>query len=273
MNIFNFLRPKPKLFVAFNEGQGSPVIFIHGIASDSSCWGFVKNQLSSNSQLQLIGLDLLGFGNSPKPKNNNYSLEEHAKAIERTLKTLKISAPLTIVGHSLGGLIAIKLANRQKIAIEKLILCAPPIYLKEDINLTTKKYDRTARAKNNAYFNLFKAIARRPNMSLKVARLIANRFSDFTLNEATWTPFKKSLINSINDQTSFNELVKLNLRIHLIYGRLDVFLVQLHFKEAAQLNNKIKLISFNGGHSLTKKFSQAIAKDLTTSFRKQSEHL
>ncbi|MCA9350197.1 alpha/beta fold hydrolase [Candidatus Nomurabacteria bacterium] len=273
MNIFYFFRPKPKLFVAFDEGQGEPTIFIHGIASDSSCWDLVRQVLKEVNGRRAIGLDLLGFGNSPKPKSSMYSLEDHAKAIERTIKKMKLNGPCTIVGHSLGGLVAIQLASRQKLNIKQLFVCAPPIYLNEDLKLSVSKYERTTRAKNNVYFSLYKAIARRPNMSLKAARLIANRFSDFYLSEATWVPFKRSLTNSINDQSTFNELANLNLKVTIIYGRLDVFLVPIHYKQAAELNKNIQLTTFNGGHTLSKKFSQVVVEELTTSFRKKPKHL
>lgn len=264
MNIFNFFKLQPKSYIAFNNGSGQPVIFIHGIATDSSCWNLTVSNLSEQ-QLRLVGLDLLGFGQSQKPNNNKYTLDDHAKAIEKTIKKLRLKEPPILVGHSLGGLICLRLAQRQKIAIKRLVLCGPPIYLNEDLSNSTSQYSKTTRAKNNAYFGLYRALAKRPGLSIKGARLVAAKFSDFRLDEQTWIPFKKSLLNSINSQNSFDDLVKTKLPTTIIYGKLDFFLVPLHYKQAAEINKQISIISYNGGHTLTEKFSIAVAKEVVNS--------
>ncbi len=245
-----------------SNGSKTPVVLIHGIASDSTVWNDVIKYINTDIY-QIITIDLLGFGKSPKPDTNSYNLTNHAKQIIHTIKKHHVKQPFILVGHSLGSLIAIEIMNTMSLNIKEMILCSPPLYVADDTDLPLDLKKSTKR-KSNIYINLYSEISKRPNITLRATKLISNKLSGFTLDDKTWISFKKSLVNSINNQDSLNKLIKAPVKTVIIYGRLDILLVSKHFNEAATKNNNISLISYSGGHSLTNKYSKLIAKQINT---------
>jgi pimeloyl-ACP methyl ester carboxylesterase len=86
------------------EGQGPPLIFIHGWAATHRFW---KYQIPFFAQkFQVIAYDLRGHGDSEKPVSG-YSIRDHLVDLESILVNAKISNPV-LIGHSLGGMIALQ---------------------------------------------------------------------------------------------------------------------------------------------------------------------
>lgn len=109
------------------RGAGGPtVILLHGIASSSVTFHNVLPLLESTRRC--IAIDLLGFGESPAPAWANYTLADHAAAIERTVASL-LREPFTVVGHSMGALIVARYAARKPRRVSGLVMVSPPIYL------------------------------------------------------------------------------------------------------------------------------------------------
>ena len=65
---------------------------------------------------------MLGFGQSPRPQWAVYDAKTQARSVIATLLKLRFSTPLTIVGHSLGALVAIEMALRYPLLVKKLFL-------------------------------------------------------------------------------------------------------------------------------------------------------
>ena len=255
-----FSRPQP-LNIRYKTGHGIPVILLHGIASDATVWDETITKINTK-KYQVVAIDLLGFGSSPKPSNNSYSLEEQARQVVYTIKKNKFKQPVIIVGHSLGGLVALEIASHKLLKISQLFLCSPPIYLPGDYGAISSEYKKTDRAKSNAYFALYETIANKPKVSLNTAKRIANKFSGFTLTSETWLPFKRSLLNAINSQNSLNQLRNIKTKTAIIYGNLDLFVVPKYYKDCARTNKNIKVESFTGSHSINTKYSKLIAKNI-----------
>jgi pimeloyl-ACP methyl ester carboxylesterase len=82
------------------------VIFLHGIAAESATWRAVFHEISQDHSLQnvrLVALDLLGFGKSLHAGWLDYDYYDYITAINHTIKHLKISSPVVLVGHSMGA--------------------------------------------------------------------------------------------------------------------------------------------------------------------------
>ena len=62
---------KVKLYVK-SVGKGPPVILLHGFAASGYTWRHLVPELSKNHTLYIF--DLKGFGQSPKPDDNSYSI-------------------------------------------------------------------------------------------------------------------------------------------------------------------------------------------------------
>ncbi len=109
------------------HGNGPLVVLLHGFLSSSRYWRKVRELVDQN--YRVIAMDLLGFGNSPKPHRGTYDYEEHIAAINSTLRHHNVSAKFTIVGHSMGSLIALRYANLYPHRVRKLVLVNVPAML------------------------------------------------------------------------------------------------------------------------------------------------
>ena len=87
-------------------GWGPLLVLLHGIAGSSDTWNDVIEPLAE--RYTVVAPDLLGHGESAKPRGD-YSLGAYASGI-RDLLTALGHEKGTIVGHSLGGGVAMQLA-------------------------------------------------------------------------------------------------------------------------------------------------------------------
>jgi pimeloyl-ACP methyl ester carboxylesterase len=99
-------------------GQGPPVVLIHGVAGRSAQWDQIVALLAETRTV--VAPDLLGHGESAKPRGD-YSLGAHASGIRDLLVGLNIERA-SIVGHSLGGGIAMQFAYQFPERCERLVL-------------------------------------------------------------------------------------------------------------------------------------------------------
>jgi pimeloyl-ACP methyl ester carboxylesterase len=255
-----------KLSVKDANNGGIPVIFLHGINSSSNNWKNVLPLLPT--KYRPIAIDLLGFGDSPKPKWPNYNLTDHAKSVERTIKSLKMGQQVVVVGHSLGSLVAIELARRNPKMINRLILCSTPFYVQKEVNSEVNKYAKPNKKVNNALFAIYEKIIDNQETTLSSAQKImklAPKDSSFTLTPKTWVSFKKSLQNSIMSQNSYQTVQKLTIPILLLNGLTDVLLVNKHHRYLAKQYNNIKLEFLPSGHMINKLAGKQIAKAIINS--------
>jgi pimeloyl-ACP methyl ester carboxylesterase len=99
-------------------GEGPVVGLIHGITSTSECWRRVIPRLAERHTV--IAPDLLGHGGSAKPQGD-YSLGAYASGIRDLMGLLGFESG-TVVGHSLGGGIALQFAYQFPEYTERLVL-------------------------------------------------------------------------------------------------------------------------------------------------------
>ncbi len=90
------------------SGKGFPVILLHGYCETHHMWCSFQKELSKN--YTVICPDLPGFGKS-NLEHKDFSIADIAKIIRNWIKGLDIQ-PCILMGHSLGGYIALALANR-----------------------------------------------------------------------------------------------------------------------------------------------------------------
>jgi pimeloyl-ACP methyl ester carboxylesterase len=100
------------------EGSGPVLVLIHGITSSSRTWRSVMPRLAEH--YTVIAPDLLGHGRSAKPRGD-YSLGAYASGVRDLLMALDINSA-TVVGHSLGGGIAMQFAYQFPERLERLVL-------------------------------------------------------------------------------------------------------------------------------------------------------
>ena len=101
-------------------GSGPAILLIHGIGDNSTTWNTVQAKLAQ--RFTVIAPDLLGHGRSDKPRAD-YSIAGYANGMRDLLSVLDIER-VTIVGHSLGGGVAMQFAYQFPHLVERLILVA-----------------------------------------------------------------------------------------------------------------------------------------------------
>jgi pimeloyl-ACP methyl ester carboxylesterase len=99
-------------------GSGPAIALIHGITSDSGSWVETMRRLADD--YTVIAPDLFGHGASAKPRGD-YSLGAYASGVRDLLGVLGFERG-TVVGHSLGGGIALQLAYQFPEYCERLVL-------------------------------------------------------------------------------------------------------------------------------------------------------
>ena len=100
------------------------VLFIHGIGASLVGWRDIPDALSEH--FHTISVDLIGFGGSEKPTTADYSIKGFSKFVFDFLQAIDLKdEKICIVGHSLGGYIALQFATENKNLVEKLVLVDP----------------------------------------------------------------------------------------------------------------------------------------------------
>lgn len=109
------------------EGQGEPVIFLHGWPTNAKLWEAQVEALKSTHRV--ITFDWLGFGASDKPTNFNYTFTKSKEILDKVIsKLLKEDEKVNIVAHDIGGPPAILWTSENESRVKRLILLNTVIY-------------------------------------------------------------------------------------------------------------------------------------------------
>lgn len=121
------LEPRARLVNLFGThisvveaGKGPVVILVHGVAGSRHIWDSVIPRLAQ--RFRVVAVDLPGHGESEKPRGD-YSLGAYATVLRDLLEVLGYRHA-TVVGHSLGGGIAMQFAYQFPDRCERLVLVA-----------------------------------------------------------------------------------------------------------------------------------------------------
>ncbi len=95
-----------------------PIVLIHRFASSLHEWDAVVPILSRD--YRVVRVDLLGHGGSAEPRNG-YSIDNEARLVAEALRTLHVIHAV-VIGHSMGGAIAVALAERDPKIVARLVV-------------------------------------------------------------------------------------------------------------------------------------------------------
>ncbi len=102
-------------------GKDIPILFIHGLGCAGS---FDYPEVAAQDSLKshrCILVDLLGAGYSDKPHDFTYTVEDHAEYLMEFIDYLNLG-PFILFGHSLGGAVALSLADKCRDRLHQIIL-------------------------------------------------------------------------------------------------------------------------------------------------------
>jgi len=114
-----------------DEGSGPPLLLIHGLGGQMRHFTYaLLERLKSNYRVVIV--DRPGSGYSTRPANASATIDAQAATIARFAQALGLQRPL-IVGHSLGGAIALSLAVHHAEAVGGLVLLAPATHAQNNV--------------------------------------------------------------------------------------------------------------------------------------------
>lgn len=208
------------------SGSGKTVVLLPGMLGSSRLWQKITPTLSR--KYKVVAIDLLGFGRSPKPQDIEYSLRDHTESVDRTLASAKIKPPFTLIGHSMGALVALSYTAQFGDKVSKLILVNPPLFKnKNEVKENMKEvsalplfllYGPTARVVCRIFCQ-----ALRPFTAFFL-RLIVRDIPKNVINDSllhTYYSYMQSLKNIVEDQNIQKDFQKINIPVEIIYGEKD----------------------------------------------------
>lgn len=112
--------------VFFDEGEGPVLFFIHGLAGNTTFWVNVAPYFLD--RCRVVGLDLVGCGESDKPTDSPYSIRRFTEHVRALMDRLGIERA-TLVGHSMGGMVATDFGLTYPDRVDNLVLLNPAGFL------------------------------------------------------------------------------------------------------------------------------------------------
>ena len=231
------------------EGQGPAVLFVHGLCASGRYWGRGLDGIRAQHTAYLP--DLVGFGRSPKPRGD-YSLGMHLDALTPLLR--ETAAPLTVVGHSMGAIIALGLYARFPDRVESLKLIGLPYFPSRaaaEASLSTAAVmNRLAIRRSWVAPALcyFKDILALPVFA-PLAGMPVDLYRDYWKH--TWASVSRSLFKTVlaSDVAGLFEAVDRS-RITMIHGRHDLVAPLAHIRGLLERFPDLTLKELRGDHHL-----------------------
>jgi len=255
--VHKYLHRPYKLHTVDHGGHGPVIIFLHGLASSSANWSELIPLLQP--RYRCITIDLIGFGESPKPQWYGYTIDDHLFNIHGAVKSLRLKEPFILVGHSLGSLLATRYARIHPGIIRQLLLLSPPIYSPLD-----SIESRSARQRTSLYLRAYRFIRTHPKVTPdNIFRLtqILPQMKFLTLNRAIWIPFMRSLEQCIENQTLLEDIRKVRAPIDIFYGLFDEVIVPYNIKQTAKIHD-VTIHPLRVNHIVGKRYAASVAKVL-----------
>jgi pimeloyl-ACP methyl ester carboxylesterase len=120
-NILGLEERRPAGLRSYVGGSGKPVVLVHGLAGSAANWVELLPELAE--RYRVLAVDLPGHGGSAPPPAAA-SVTDFAEAVAAEMEREQVS-PALLVGHSFGGLVALRLAQLRPELVRGLLLVAP----------------------------------------------------------------------------------------------------------------------------------------------------
>jgi pimeloyl-ACP methyl ester carboxylesterase len=237
-------------------GSGNPVLLLHGLGASHFDWDLLGPELVS-AGYQTIAPDLPGHGESYKPRRGEmYHVENVFDTFVEWIDSLELGQPLTLVGHSLGGYLAIEYALRHPDDVRGLVLIAP-FYTQRQLSylvragLTEERINALALNRVPAWlyaalvdlasFTLIEGQGLRHELPKDIRRQTVKDYQR-TAPGAFHLPFTARSLEPYLDRIAVPTL--------LIYGQRDRTLNPRLYPPLAELLPGSRQLSLNAGHVL-----------------------
>jgi len=246
-------------------GKGPVIVMLHGLAGTSQYFDRITKYLPDH---QIVSIDLLGFGKSPKPKNIQYTIQDHVESIHSTLEAIKVRAPFIILGISMGALLALEYTKSYPKNISKTVLVSPTIY---SSSLVAKRKIDETRAPNILLFGpvakfVCNNICSRPKLAQKINPVVMRHIPKDvakTVCEHSWESYSRSMQNVVINQPKQNVSNILDIPLCIIYDNKDTLIEQDYIKDIAKQSRRSKIANVGGGHGMLVNNTSIVAESLS----------
>lgn len=220
----------PPLLATRVEGErGSPLVWFHALGASSRYFSGRLGDLPALHCCVLI--DLLGFGQSPKPDTAAYTIMDHLASIDATLGSVGLDEqPITLIGHSLGAILAIEYAARFPARVARIVVMGLPYYsnareARAFIGSHGDVLSRLTVANGRLAWLVCHAIHMAPRLSTRIAVTLGKQFPPEVAADTichTWESYSRTLARCILDHDLTLALNGLPaVPILALHGRVD----------------------------------------------------
>jgi len=233
-----------------DQGDGYPVVLVHGLGSDHTVWGGVAPLLEEN--FRVLAVDLRGHGRSSKPPGP-YSMKLFSNDINQLLKSLNINQA-HFMGQSMGGAILQQMALEHKDKITSLTLISSFACVDSHLNAIFKELlDILSKEAYNTFFDRCLELANTPEFIEKNREFF--REARDLMEKTSSIPALKETINACLEVNFLDSLKNIDASTLVIAGREDVFTPPYHAEKIKNriLNSKMEVMDGVGHNLLVEK--------------------
>jgi len=208
-----------------DEGKGDKtLLFIHGLANYALVW---KKNIDYLKQFyRCIAIDLPGNGLSDK-NEHPYSMQFFAKSVADFIEVLKLKN-VTIVGHSMGGQVAMTTLINYPGCAQSLVLCAPAgfeHFSHLDKAIYTKAihlFDFISSDEQALRHVIESSFYRNQSQGESIVAELTGLMKTYKLN--TYRKMVEACINAMLDEPVYDKLDAIKLPVLVIYGSNDALI-------------------------------------------------
>lgn len=239
------------------------LLFIHGLGSSADRWLDIPDALSL--YFHTLAIDLPGFGGSDRPSDMNYTIEAFSDIVTQFMDKIRITEEdqgnpkawtITLVGHSLGGYIASKIASADNSNfLDKLVLIDSSGNLEKPTPILEQYLDAAMNPSKEKVRRVFEQMVANP---LLISDVLVQGFIDRINKPNSKYTFESSLRNSANTQIGLKNLNKIGekgIPTLIIWGMHDNVIPTQHsqiFREAIK-GSTVNIIPSTGHAPFTEK--------------------
>lgn len=224
------------------------VVFIHSIGSSIYSWRYQIPEFQK--KYRVIAFDLLGFGKSDKPSDQEYNLDAQEKRILALLDELKIES-CAVVGCSLGGALALWLSAQHPKRFSHVAVIAPAATNTVVPFINFKHHALNPIASRIMSRSVIR-VALRNGYGYKkniTPEVIENYFSPFSEPNGTYCFLRT--VETLKDPRIFKSLHTITIPTLILWGKKDRVVLHKDIQSVFdELPNAIKQIHSTGGHHL-----------------------
>jgi len=248
----------------FERGSGKPLVMLHGMISTHRYWNQVIELLPQN-KWRVISPDLLGFGDSPKPKDALYNVDESIETIDTAITSVAMP-PYVVVGHSMGAGLALQWAVAKPYLFKSLVLTSMPLlwsesrYRQLSTIVESRLFKREKIAK--AGVRTLNWVSAMPLSLLKRQKKWPEHITE-DLKKHSRKAYRKILKNAVLADEMLNLAKKVNVPTHIIIGSRDGMIDEAgreKLKKISKTNKNVTLEIVDSAHNLPLEHPEIIAK-------------